>query len=105
MVQEPLGSQGRRSALCGKELTMLYHLLLYRSLTRTQRASAILDKGGVPNRILRVPREISQEGCGNGIHLEQGYLHRALTLLRASGAEPRKVFVSAGDDHYEEVLL
>ena len=84
---------------------MLYHLLLYRSLTRTQRASAILDKGGVPNRILRVPREISQEGCGNGIHLEQGYLHRALTLLRASGAEPRKVFVSAGDDHYEEVLL
>ena len=84
---------------------MLYHLLLYRSLTRAQRAADILDRGGIPNRIIRAPREVSREGCGNGIRLDQGYLHRALTMLQAAGAEPRKVFVSVGDDHYEEVLF
>ena len=84
---------------------MLYHLLLYRSLTRAQRASDILDGGGIPNRIVRVPREVSREGCANGIRLDQGYLPRALTVLRSSGVEPRKVFVSAGDEHYEEVML
>ena len=84
---------------------MLYHLLLYRSLTRSQRASEKLEKGAIPNRIVRVPREISREGCANAIRLDQGYLNRALTLLQASGIEPRRIFVSAGDDHYEEVLF
>ena len=92
------------SPLKGK-LTMLYHLLLYRSLTRTQRASETLDRGAIPNRIVRVPREVSHEGCAHAIRLDQGYLNRALTLLRTSGIEPRKIFVSAGDDHYEEVLF
>ena len=84
---------------------MLYHLLLYRSLTRTQRASNMLDRGGIPNRIVRVPGEISTEGCANAIRLGQEYLYSALALLRSSGMEPRKVFVTAGDENYEEVRL
>ena len=84
---------------------MLYHLLLFRSLTRTQRASAILTKGDIPNIIVRAPREISNEGCANGIRLEQGYLNRSLGLLHSSGVGPRKIFVTAGDNHYEEVVL
>lgn len=82
---------------------MFYHLLLYRSLTRTQRASNMLDRGGISNRIVRVPGEIASEGCANGIRLGQGTLHGALTLLKSAGMEPRKVFVTAGDDRYEEV--
>ena len=84
---------------------MLYHLLLYRSLTRTQRAAAVLDRGAVPNMIVQVPRKLSEGGCTNAIRLTQGYLHRALTVLDTSGMEPRRIFVTAGDDNYEEVLL
>lgn len=105
MVQEPLGLPGWRAAPRGKEMTMLYHLLLYRSLTRTQRAANMLDRGGIPNRIVRIPGEISTEGCANGIRLGQGQLYSALTLLESTGMEPKKVFVTAGDDHYEEVRL
>ena len=65
----------------------------------------MLDRGGIPNRIVRVPGEISTEGCANGIRLGQGYLYGALTLLRSAGMEPRKVFVTAGDENYEEVRL
>ena len=84
---------------------MLYHLLLYRSLTRAQRASDTLNRGRIPNQIVRVPLEVSREGCANGIRLDQGYLHRSMSLLRSSGVEPRKVFVTAGDDHFEEVMF
>lgn len=84
---------------------MLYHLLLYRSLTRIQRASSLLDKTGIPNRVVRVPARLSEEGCSNALRLSQGNLHRALSTLRSAGMDPRRVFVAVGDDTFEEVLF
>ena len=105
MVQEHCAPGGGELPPLERNMIMLYHLLLYRSLTRAQRASEILNRGDIPNTIVRVPREVSKEGCANGIRLDQGALYRSLTLLRTSGVEPRKVFVSAGDNHYEEVIF
>ena len=82
---------------------MFMHLLLYRSLTRAQRASAALEKEGIPNRIIRAPKAVSGEGCSQALPLNQGYLHRALTVLKSHGMEPRRVFVSIGDESFEEV--
>lgn len=84
---------------------MFIHLLLYRSLTRAQRASSALEKEEVPNRIIRAPKAVSGEGCSQALQLNQGYLHRALTVLNSLGIEPRRVFISAGDETYEEVRL
>lgn len=84
---------------------MFNHLLLFRSLTRTQMASAALEKSGIPNRIVRSPKSVSEEGCSHSVRLHQGTLHRALTLLKPLGLEPKRVFVSADDENYEEVLF
>lgn len=84
---------------------MFNHLLLYRSLTRAQRASAVLVNKGIQNRIVRAPKSVSGEGCGHSIRLSQGSLHHALTLLKPLGLEPGRVFVSVDDKDYEEVLF
>lgn len=89
----------------GRNLTMLSNLILYRSLTQTQKASAILDRAGIPNRITRAPKAVSVEGCNHCIQLAQRYLPQALEQLRARGAEPKRVYVTAGDDNFEEVRL
>lgn len=84
-------------------MAMFIHLLLYRSLTRAQRASAALDREGIPNRLIRAPKAVSGEGCSQALQLNQGYLHRALTVLKPLGIEPKRVFLSAGDEQYKEV--
>ncbi len=82
---------------------MFIHLLLYRSTTRAQRASAALEREGIPNRVARAPKAVSGEGCSQSLQINQGYLQRALTVLKPLGMEPRRIFVSAGDENYEEV--
>ena len=42
---------------------MLSNLILDRSLTQTQKAAAALEREGVENRVIRVPRVIAGEGC------------------------------------------
>ena len=84
---------------------MLSNLILYRSLTQTQKAGATLDREGVENRIVRVPRSISGEGCSYCVRLAQRDLFRALVLLAEKDLSPRRVYVTAGDGNFEEVRL
>ena len=88
-----------------KEFAMLSNLILYRSLTQTQKASAALGREGIPNRVIRAPRAVSTEGCGHCVRLAQRDLFRALSYLNRIGLSPRRVFVTAGDGNYEEVPI
>ena len=49
----------------GRDIAMLSNLILYRSLTQTQKASAALEREGIPNRVIRTPRAISGDGCSH----------------------------------------
>ena len=84
---------------------MLINLLLYRSLTRAQRAAGILYAEGIQNTVIRAPKAVSGEGCGHSVRLAQRDLPRALSLLDSRGLEPRKIFVTAGDGNFEEVRI
>lgn len=84
---------------------MLSNLILYRSLTQTQKASAVLEREGIQNRIVRAPRAISGEGCSHCIRLAQRDLFRALEYLNEADLPPRLVYVTAGDGNFEEVNL
>lgn len=89
----------------GRDLAMLSNLILYRSLTQTQKASAALDRESIPNRIIRAPKAISTEGCSHCIRLPQRDLFRALEHLKKTGQFPRRIYVTAGDGNFEEVHL
>lgn len=84
---------------------MLSNLILYRSLTQTQKASSVLDRDGIENRVIRAPKAVSVEGCSHCVRLAQRDLFRALDRLNMHGLFPRKVYVTAGDGNFEEVRL
>ncbi len=84
---------------------MLSNLILYRSLTQTQKASAVLEREGIQNHIIRAPRSISWEGCSHCIRLPQRDLFRALESLKRTELPPRRIYVTAGDGNFEEVRL
>ena len=84
---------------------MLSNLILYRSLTQTQKAGAVLDRDGIRNVIVRAPKAISSEGCSHCIRLAQRDLFRALNFLTEADLSPRRIYVTAGDGNFEEVRL
>ena len=84
---------------------MFTNLLLYRSLTYTQKAVEALNAAGIPGVIARVPRSLSVEGCSHGVRLAQRDLLRALEQLKKRNMEPMKIFVTTGDGNFEEVRI
>ena len=84
---------------------MLSNLLLYRSLTQTQKAATMLGRNGIQNRVIRAPRMLAGEGCSHSVRLSQQDLYRALAYLRAMDLIPKRIYVTAGNGNYEEVLL
>lgn len=84
---------------------MQNYLLLYRSLTQAQKASAALDRAGIPNRVVRAPKAVSGEGCSHCVRFTQEPPDRALEHLRKLEQEPRRVYATVGEGKYEEVLF
>ena len=84
---------------------MFYYLILCRSLTYAQRTASALERAGIAAHILRTPRSIAGEGCGHSVKIAQRALSRALPILQREKLEPKRVFITAGDDSYQEVGL
>lgn len=84
---------------------MLSNLILYPSLTQTQKSGAVLEREGIQNRIIRAPRMLSREGCSHCVRLAQRDLFRALAVLAEVNLTPRRIYVTAGDGNFEEVRL
>lgn len=84
---------------------MLYNLIVCRSLTYAQKTSSALERVGIPTRILRSPKAISEEGCSHSVRILQRDLPRALEQLNTQELTPKRIFVTAGDGNYQEVVL
>ncbi len=84
---------------------MLYYLIVCRSLTYAQRTAAALERAGVTGHLLRSPKVIDSEGCSHAVKVSERNLAPALTVLARAGLSPKRVFMTAGDGSYKEVLL
>ena len=84
---------------------MLYYLILCRSLTYAQRTAAALERAGISAYILRSPKSIAGEGCSHSVKIAHRSLARALSVLERAGLEHKRIFVTGGDDSYQEVQL
>ena len=79
-------------------------LILFRSLTYAQRASHILERGGITATIRRAPQGLTDRGCTYSIRLRAQHLGRALALLKQRGLEHGKVFQMSEGGVWQEVL-
>ncbi len=84
---------------------MLYYLFQCRSLTYAQRTAAALERSGITAHILRSPKSIAGEGCSHSVKVSQRSLTAALQVLHRVGLDPKKIFITAGDGSYREVLM
>ena len=82
---------------------MLYYLIVCRSLTYAQRTAEVLERGGVPNQILRSPRQIAGEGCSHSVKIAQRRLSEALALLEAIDF-PQRLILNADYDRLLEII-
>lgn len=78
------------------------YLIMCRSLTYAQRASAALEHSGVTAPIARAPREISAEGCGYCVKVSPKKLRDALRVLSEAKIPYGRVFRQS-DGGYAEV--
>lgn len=84
---------------------MLYYLIVCRSLTYAQRTAEVLERGGVPARVMRSPKQIAGEGCSHSVKIAQRRLSEGLALLYRADLMPKRVFAREEDGKYREVPL
>ncbi len=85
--------------------SMVYYLIICRSLTYAQRTQAALERAGITAYIQRSPKAIDGEGCSHSVKVAERNLSAALVVLARAGLSPKRVFIIAGDGSYKEVLL
>jgi voltage-gated potassium channel Kch len=85
--------------------TMVYYLIICRSLTYAQRTAQALERAGITAHILRSPRTVASEGCSHAVKISERNLSDALQVLKRVGLSPKQVFIMASDGSYKEVRL
>lgn len=80
----------------------MQYYLKCRSLTQAQRGVKILERSGVGASVNRLPKSVSERGCGYVIAVAEDRLERALSVLAEAGIRPENVFMRDGDGGYKE---
>lgn len=80
----------------------LQYYLKCRSLTQAQRGAKVLERGGIGASVNRLPKSVSERGCGYVIAVAEYRLERALSVLADAGIRPENVFVRDGDGGYRD---
>ena len=55
------------------------------SMTYAMKGEELLRRKGIPSRIVRLPKDMTKNGCGFGLSLGCGSLYAAKRLLMAVG--------------------
>lgn len=76
----------------------MQYLLRYRSLTYAQRAARILERAGITATVTKLPKSISERGCGYGLIVMPKHLDRAASTLAAAGLRPERIYTRDGGD-------
>lgn len=76
-------------------------ILIFRGTHQVMAAEKNLKKGGVPTKIIPVPRVLSSD-CGLAIRIFPPDKGRAKDVLSRSGILPRSVYILRAEEMYEE---
>lgn len=84
---------------------MLYYLLICKTLTYAQRTVQILQRAGISATVIRVPQNISTQGCGYCVRVAENRLEAARQALYRAGMNHGRVFQLFPDGNAIEVFL
>ena len=82
---------------------MLHYLIMCRSLTYAQRASAALERAGITAVVTRAPLELSSGGCGYCMKVAERRFHQSLRVLETSALPHGRLYHEGLDGTYAEV--
>lgn len=81
----------------------MHYLILCRSMTNTQRASAVLQRAGVFASVTKAPRHANPDGCVYAVKIGERNLQKALEILRRAGVPYGSVFLLQTDGSVRKV--
>lgn len=77
----------------------------FRSVTPAQRAQSLLRRRGIGAELQRTPKWMEEKGCGYSLRLHRTEAVAAVAALDAQGIAYRKVYLSNGEEAFEEMTL
>lgn len=80
----------------------MQYLIMCRSLTNAQRASALLERRGISAAVIKAPQGLSSGGCGYALSLYRRF-DEAVILLKNSNLISGKQFRRLDSGEYTEV--
>ena len=79
--------------------------LIYQSVTKGQRAQAVLQRANLRSDLRRSPAAISPSGCAYALRIRSQDLPRAVRALREGNAVPQAGYIRRRDGDYERIAL
>ena len=80
----------------------MQYLIMCRSLTNAQRASAFLERKGINSTVIKAPQSLSAGGCGYALSIYK-HLEEATRLLRNNNLLSGKRYMRFENGEYVEV--
>ena len=80
----------------------MQYLIMCRSLTNAQRASALLERKGISAAVIKAPQGLSSGGCGYALSLYRRF-EEATNILRYNNLLSGKRFRRLDNGEYAEV--
>lgn len=83
--------------------SLIYYLIICRSLTYAQRTARVLERVGISGHVMRTPKAISTEGCNYCVRISERKLADALSALKRENMAPKQVYLQERDGALSEV--
>lgn len=83
---------------------MEHYWIIARSVTHAQRMQSILARAGIPGRIFRSPRDLTNLGCAYAVEIPERYLTAAVSILHRAALPPVQIF-HTDNGRFQEVAL
>ena len=83
---------------------MVHYLFSVRSATQAQRASRVLNSGGIHASVQRLPVEFARQGCTYAVRVDAGDYDAAFQRLQQAHLMPERVLRHSGTG-YSEVAV
>lgn len=80
---------------------MDHYLFSVRSATQAQRASRVLNSGGIRASVQRLPVEYARQGCTYGVRVGESDHEAALERLRQAHLMPERILWYSQDGYNE----
>ena len=82
---------------------MEFYCFLCRSVTFAQRAISVLEHGGIPGRIIKMPQKYYSTGCGYAVKVSSRFGMKAADVLHNAGFSVLKIYRGKDMDELAEV--